>query len=354
MNLVDFAQLTAFDFCAIMGFRNGPDAPAYACRHYWDHQERQLMQNWLTIAREQIENVLDFPIYPKFICGERHGWNRLGLVGPLDVGYVQKIGTKTTDDVDDVSTDLTEDIWQFTVTVDFDDACEARLFHTAANGGEEIFPLTKTISGTTLTVRVYKCALVIPDITIPKDGLDYNNDANYVDEITVKRVYARPGTGANFVWTPNMTSCNSCSPCTEQTQLACPTIRDKRTSQVFVRPATYANNEYTGTSYSAFGNCGRYPKYVEMDYVSYYDENCDADCGVIPSHIKLAILHTALANMPRQPICACSIHKAMFLEDQEILRPPVITPLGAKVGHLQAMTMISTSIIGGGGQFVAI
>jgi hypothetical protein len=354
VNLVDFAELTAYDFCAMMGFRNGPGAQPFACRHFWTHQERLLMQNFLTIAREQVENVLDYPIYPKFICGERHPWNRVGLIGPLDVGYVQKIGTKTTEEIDEVPTDLTEDIWEFNLTVDFEDACEARLFHTVENGEEEIFPLTKSISGTTLTVRVYKCALVIPDIFIPKEGLDYGLDANFVDEIVVKRVYAQRGTGANFVWKPTSSSCSSCSPCTEQTQLACPTIRDKRPSLVDVRPATFAADEYMGASYSAFANCGHYPNQVEIDYVAYYNEDCDADCGRIPQHLKLAILHVALANMPRQPICACAFHKQMFAEDQEILKPVVITPLGAKFGHVTAMTMLSTSIIGGGGQFVAI
>lgn len=315
------------------------------------------MENFLTLARERVEEFLGYPIYPRFVCDERHLWNRSGVVGPMRWGYVQKIGAKTTEEIDTVPTDLTEDVFEFDYTVDFTDACEARIFHTAPNGGEEITPLSKSISGTTLTVRLAKCTLVVPDIIVPKECLNYDDDENFVEDIVLKRVYAQPGTGSDLIWRPNISSCASCSPCVEQSQAACPTIRDKRGGEVYVNPAVYADNAWTSRSLSAFANCGRYPMYSELDYVAYYDEDCDGGCEQIPSHIKLAILHVALADMPRQPICACTFHKQMFAEDQTLptkFDSREFSPFGIKFGHLTAYKMLQMSTIGQGGQLVAI
>lgn len=357
MHLIDFANLTAFDLCAMYGFRNGPGAAQFACKQCWTIQDRIVMENWLNIAREQVEDVLGYPLYPRFICNERQRWNRSGLIGPLKTGYVQKIGTKTEEEIDEVATDLTEDVFEFDLTVDFTNACEALIFHTPENGGEEITPLSRSITGTTLTVRIAKCTLVDPNVEIPKECLDYELDDNFVDEIVVKRVYAQVGTGANLIWSPTSASCGSCSPCMEQSQLACPTIRDHRGSEVYVRPATYANDTWTGTSYAAFGNCGRYPSYVDLDYVAYNDEDCDGDCDMIPNKIKLAILHVALANYPKPQVCACSIHKQMFVEDQQLPRnfsDRLWNPFGPKLGHIIAYNMLRFDAIGQGGQLVAI
>lgn len=357
MHLIDFAQLTQIDLCMMYGFRNGPNAAHFACKTCWSPQERVLMENFLDIARQQVEDFLGYPLYPKFICDERHDWNRIGLIGPLKTGYVQKIGTKTEEDIDEVETDLTEDIFEFDLTVDFTDVCEARVFHTTANGGGEIYPQSRSISGTTLTIKLSKCTLVDPNVEIPKECLDYALESNYVEDIVVKRIYAQQGTGSSLVWRPTSASCGSCSPCTEQTQTACPTIRDRRGGEVYVRPASFANDAWTGTSYSAFANCGRYPSYVDLDYMAYNAEECGEDCTAIPMKIKLAILHVAMANFPKGPPCTCAIHKQMFAEDQQLpnrFPDRIFNPFGVKLGHFTAYHMLLSDPIGAGGQLVAI
>ena len=355
MHLLDFAQVTVYDFCAMMGFKNGPGFAEFSCSHIWSKQDRMLMQSFLNLARERVEEFLGYPLYPRFVCDERHKWNKQGLIGALRWAYVQKVGTKTVDDIATITPDLTDDVFEFDYTIDFSDTCEARLFHTLLNGGEEIIPLSKSLTGNVLTVRVDKCALVDPAVVIPKGGLDYTVDANFVDEILLKRVYAAQGVGSELVWKPTVNSCASCSPCVEQTQDACPTIRDKRGSTLYVSPATFANDVWTGAALSTFGNCARLPSYVDLDYVAYYDEDCDEGCEQIPASIKLAIIHIALADMPGPPVCGCDLHALLFAEDREIPRMlPENNFFGIKLGHIIAQGMLQPFKIGAGGLLIAV
>lgn len=355
MNLKDFADLTAYDFCSMMGFNNGPDAQELGCARVWTKQDRILMEMYLGNAQDRVEEYLGFPVSPRFVCGERHSWNRHGLIGPLRWGYVQKIGTQTTLDIDTIMTDLTDDVFEFTEAVTFTDACEARVFYGNDKGGAEIPTISKSIIAGVLTVQIEKCALVDPTVVIPQNGLDYTDDNNFVTEVDLKRVYAQAGVGSDLIWRPTTSSCGTCSPCVEQSQLACPTIRDKRESALYLRPATFAEGVWTGTS---FANCwGRGPDYAELDYMACYDEDCAEDCcGNIPAAIKLAIVHVALADMPR-PVCGCTIHAATFAEDAQIPgdgRLIITTDFGIKLGHIIAQNLLKPYRIGMGGLLVAI
>lgn len=354
MDLSWFASATAYDFCSMMGFYNGPDAQQLACSRVWSKQDRLLMSSYLENAKDRVEHYLGYPLTPRFICDERKPWNVRGLVGPLNWGYLQKFGTRTEEDVEEITlldADLADDTVTITATVDFTDTCEARLFHTDANGGEEIYPISKSITGTTLTLVVNKCALVDPTVIIPENGLDYETLSNFVHELVIKRIYADPGTGTSLIWYPNTSSCNACSPCTEQSQLACPTIREKRNSSAFLRPASFANDEWIG---AAFSNCNRYPDAVELDYLAYYDEDCRDGCERIPLTLQWSIIHVALADMPR-PVCGCTVHSATFREDADFPRfLPRDNPFGIKIGHIIAYNQLKHMAIGQGGLLLAI
>lgn len=358
MRLDHFAQFTAYDMCSMYGFSNGPEAPDLGCDRIWTRQDRLLMTNYLNNARERVEEILGFPIYPRFICDERLRWNRRGIIAPLKWGYVQKVGTKTTEDVSTFGPlDLSDDFIDITQTVDFTDACEARIFHTTANGGEEIYPFSKSIVGTNFTAAIEKCKLVDPAISIPDGGLDYDVDNNFVTSVVIKRVYAAPGTGSNLVWEPSHSSCGNCSPCEEGLQTACPTIRERRNSSVLVRAADFVDGEWTTAPLANYPWCSGYPDWVDLDYVAYLNEDCEEDCNAIPSNIKLAIIHVALADLPHLP-CGCNIHSATFKEDSMIpgtaeWRVGVqSSPFGIKMGHLTAWLLLQPFLIGGGGLMV--
>lgn len=347
-NLSYFATVTAFDLCSMYGFHNGPDSEELSCSRVWSKQDRLLMSNYLAAAKEKVERFLGYPLTPKFVCDERVSWNR-GLIGPLKWGYLQKFGTKTEVDVATITPlDLTEDTVEVEATVTFTDLCEARFFLAADKGGGEVFPFNKEIASGTLTGYFHKCTLVDPTIPIPENGLDYEDDANFVDSLIVKRIYATPGTGATIIWEPNSYGCSSCTPCVETSQSACPWIRDRRLSLATVQAAAWDTDHWSGM---AFANCGRYPDLVSVDYMAYNDEDCES-CDEISPEFMSAIIHVALADMPRS-VCGCNVHQATFQEDSQFADSALLAIstnfFGIKVGHIIAESTLKSLTIGQGG-----
>lgn len=345
-NLRWFSEATAYDLCSLHGFYNGPDSQELGCSRVWSKQDRLLMSSYLRSAQDRVEQFLGYPLTPKFIPRERIDWKCRGLQGPLKWGYVQKIGSKTTEIVDTFSpieVDCTEVTVE--VDVDFTDTCEARFFYTTEKGGGEIFAFSKVIEDGALTARFDKCSLVDPTVPIPANGLDYNDKSNFVDDVVVKRIYASPGTGASLIWQPYALGCSTCTPCVETSQDACAIIQQNRLSFLLTSPAEWVNNAWSSR---AFSNCNRYPDSLELSYLAYFAED-GSDCDDIPATMRWAIIHVALADMPRS-VCGCNVHTATFEEDSQIPNDiPENNFFGIKIGHIIAEKILAQFALGQGG-----
>jgi len=113
----------------------------------------------------------------------------------------------------------------------------------------EIRPLKTQLVGTTLTVWIKAWQLFQPQLyeALDAEGINADDVAVYVDEITFYLEYTAPEHQVQFLWLPDMT-CSSAA-CARAVQCGCFTIADFRPGFVVPSPATYSAGVFTSANW---------------------------------------------------------------------------------------------------------
>jgi hypothetical protein len=200
----------------------------------------------LARAEEMREQELGYHLAPKYINDEEYDEIKYPLV--LRRKHLIAIGSKKCDTVQlgyplvlSVLGVINDPVVISINPYSYTDTSEIKVYF--AGETIEIHPSKITISGGTLTIYIPRCRLLKLTIDTNCDEPLYEDDANFVATVDVKRCYTDVSDGLFKVWTHGC-----CDPCdtaiAEVTELQYPRITDKRLAIVRYEPATY--NSTTG------------------------------------------------------------------------------------------------------------
>lgn len=305
--LAFYAQHLGMGECAFWGVNSDDDTGT--CKSIWTLDNRRMVANYLCQAQGEIENILGYPLEPKWFTDELHTLCR--RTNKMETTWKHFIsgGVRATSTiaaaavVDDSADPYTIGPIATTVT----DISEVHLYHVGSD--QEVTPSYVDITGGFLTAEIPQCRMVLPEY--------YNNptagwaitDAVFADELDVVRVYNDPSTQAEFVKANCSGTCGACR-CTEETSPGCIKGSDYPLGIVTVSPATYA-----GGTWSVSGAlCGCYSG-VRLNY--------RAGLQTLTPDLIDAIIRLAHSRMPHTP-CGCDPVKAFWENDYAI--PQFMTP----------------------------
>lgn len=299
VSLASYAQIIRYRECAFWGVRNEDDQE-YECRSIWIKAERDDIAHHLAEAQHELEVEVKFPLAARWFADEDHPW-----AYPLRANWCRIIeaGVRAESNIElDAAINHATDPATITVTTTVTDESEIRVYYPASLGVEddvEIDPSDIDIAGGTATIYVPRCRMVHPQFADnPREGLSYDNLANFLSVVDVKRVYNDPSTHATLVWPHSCTSASLCDcTCDEYTHDGCIYLRDAYLGLLDTLPASYSAGAWTRTTATC---CGE-PERVRVNYragLRYADDpglwRKMQDAVVRLAHVKMA-----------EPACAC-------------------------------------------------
>lgn len=305
ISLARYAQIIGYAECAFFGV-NAPGNVALACRTIWTLEQRRNIAKYLAEAQSAIEDVVRYPLSPKWFVNEEHDlrcpvmadWTRIIAAGVRAESVIEEGATVVLS-----SGNAINDPASIAVATSVTNADEIHIYHPDSQA--EIFPSSIAISGGTATIEIPRCRLVA-DQDNPPEGWEYADDANFLDEVDVRRVYNDPSTNATLVTQGGTCNCGSCS---EEIGTACMFITDKQIGAVSVRPATYTGAAWLTTSTL----CRGYAR-VRLNYL--------AGLTTLSPLLEDAIVRLAHAKMPNEP-CGCDVAQGVWKRDRNI--PDLLT-----------------------------
>lgn len=315
--LARYAQILGINECAFWGVTGSDD---YACHKVWTLEERRRLARYLAEAQDEIEQLVGYPLSPRYFASEQHPYlptvhTRWGKV--IETGIKATSAISTGAAVNHATDPAVIGPIATTVT----DEGEIRVYYPASLVGSdteaEINPSRITISGGNVTIQIPRCRMVHPTyIDNPDAGLDYTNTATYfLQTVDVKRVYTDASTQGVLVW-PHKDSDGRCSclcgcdNCSESTETACLYVRNGETGAIDVMQADYASGAWSAKCETCY--CSR----PELARVSY-------KAGItVTRQLEECIIKLAHTKMPFA-VCSCDITAKAWEADRFI--PPVLT-----------------------------
>ncbi len=335
ISLARYAQRIGYQDCAFWGVLYSGDA-TYECRRVWTGADRQMIEDYLRQAQEQIEAEIGYFLAPSWVEAERHTY-RDPLV--LEHGYV--IGGGVRSDVkigDSVSIDHTADPAAVTATIGTIDVKDVRIYHEDTD--IEITPSGYTEDGAgNVIFTIPLCRLVDPAYADnDENGLDYGDAATWrAARVDVRAIMNDTSEQAELIWRHQCTTTCLQRKCEDYRKTACVYVRNTRAGIVDVTRADYSAGTWTAVTTCETCYRGR-PQWVEISYYS--------GLTTLTRQAEDAIIRLAHVLMPHEP-CACGPGEWMWTRDRKV--PEILTPqqaacpwgtqAGAYFAWRQAQTM---------------
>lgn len=164
----------------------------------------------------------------------------------------------------------------------------------------EVRPITATLSGTTLTVRIPMWCLFRPQLQEAHNATGINADAaaSYVDELLFYREYDDPETQVQFLW--GEPGCRTAA-CATSIQAGCFSTPDPRNGTVVPRPGTWDGSNFTIADWTEV----REPDSVRFWYRAGYVPEIPSGCEPLGDYWANLIAILATSRLER-PLCTCS------------------------------------------------
>lgn len=325
VTLALYQKVINYPVCAFFGVNmTGELLPRGSCRIV-SKDNRDMIQNALAEAQQEIEQVTDYPLQPKWFANEQHQYGPIapGLryrkwqVAPviltkknkvIEIGIRAETTISAGEAVDQTSDPAVIGPVATTVT----DESEIHIFHPGTD--VEIDPSSITIAGGNVTITVPRCRTVLASLVDnPSQGLDYTDLANFESTVDVKRIYNDSSTEATLV---HPKRCG----CTEDTESGCLYIDDAEIGVLEIS----RNNADTC-------NCRCTPEFVRINYRAGLNNVGDA----VQQQVRDTVIRLAHSKMPYEP-CGCDVGANMWRRDREIpatlTRERVNCPFGLSNG----------------------
>lgn len=210
VSLHRYARIVGYTEWAFFGISH-PDNQLYQLRKIWRKDQREDIQGYLAQAQSMIEDVVEFPLKPRWIADERHDYS-------LDIlsrwCKVIESGVMASEDISlGAIVDLTSEPAVVTVIPVSSDLSpdEVRVFYPSTD--EEIFPSSVVVEPAPVSfgVGVYQLVVRIPRARIveysklqnPEEGWVWNDDSNFQTSVDIVRVYNDPSVQAKAFYREN-------------------------------------------------------------------------------------------------------------------------------------------------------
>jgi hypothetical protein len=366
-------------------------------QHAWQNNDiisREDIAQAIYDAETDIANVLGYPVAPEYITAESHAWAKFydrsvisasGAVRgesksvPTRYGKVVEVGRRALSLIDADATvtysDPDEDDWNELATITASTSLTSTdgiKLYTAGKAGDprwEIRPiLSKSISGSTLTITLKSWLLIDPELweaypttTEAPTPIDIEDPDTFVTTVDIYREYTdSTNYPAQFTWNASTTgyfcsTCNGlgCPSCTPTTQNGCLQIKDTDRGFVIPTPATYASGWTVGA-----WSIARDPDSVKLWYQAGNRSEgflAGLDNDPLDQYLAQAIAWLAIARLEAPP-CGCGRVQAQFeylrRDVSEVDRtraviisvigPEMVTnPFGTRQGEVRAWNRIA-------------
>lgn len=312
VRLARYAQIVGWSECAFFGV-NSPNEEGDPCRPIQTLDQRRMIARYLTEAQDEIEQVCNFPLYPRWIENEQHPYKmivRTKYSKILDVGVRAVSVIASGASVDHTSDPAVVGPVATTVT----DVAEVRVCHPGTD--IEIDPSSIAISGGVMTISIPRCRMVTnAECDNPESGLDYTDTSPtgpFERNVDVKRVYNDTSTQGILVW-PHRSSATclclctcGCANCSEFTETACEYIQNKEYGLIDVMLASQSGGVWKAICPRCFCNA---PSLVRLNYRAGLDP--------LTEQATDAVIRLAHSKMPSPP-CGCGPLNELWTRDRHI------------------------------------
>lgn len=311
-----YAQLTGYSECALYGVNRSGDPHSDCGDRIWGLSQRLLLVKYLREAQDEIEDVVGYPLAPRWISAEQHPLcpSGVGCYDPVQTQYgkVLAAGRKAVSSVAaGAAVSYASEPAQVVVATSVTDPTELQVLHPGST--LEINASDISIAGGNATISIPRCRLVLEAaMDNPEGGLDYADNANFETTVDVQRVSNDPSVNAELVYfhrsDPDSGGCG-CLECGEATASACLTLTNPTIGAFDIARATYANGAWTplnGHTRHCYRNA---PDAVRLYY--------KAGISPLPYRAEDTILRLAHAKMPTAP-CGCEVLRALWARDTRI------------------------------------
>lgn len=319
VKLARYAQLAQYSEDQFFGVNNSATQQE-ACNPIWTHAMRAMLAKYLAEAQEEIEQVVGYPLFPRWIVNEQQEyafpaharWGKVIEGGFRNTANIQLAGAVSH------ATDPAV-IGPFATTVTDED--EIAVFHPGTE--IEIYPSAMTLAGGFVTLYIPRARLVKESyLDNPDDGWTYSDippsvTSPFESTVDIVRVYNDPSIQGGLIW-PHRTAATCdcdcvycCGNCSEYSVNGCIYVRNGEIGTVDVLDAAYADGVWTATCPVCYCDA---PEYLRLNY--------RAGLTPLTKQAEDAVIRLAHAKMP-QPPCGCGTIQEMWTRDRNV--PEVLT-----------------------------
>lgn len=339
LTLDRYQEIMRLPIAAFNGLNKPEETPQFECSTIWKQSDRDYVAQSLMSAEEMREQELGYPLAPKYFVEEQEYGHPITLLNK----HLIQIGERKYADVS-LAAALTlsaggviNDPVTLTIATTLTDASEIHVYYPGES--VEIKPYSVVISGGTLTIKLHRSRLVDPALLDDRDDhLYYNDDANFIATVDVKRVYYDVATGADYVWDLAECGLTLNQQIVEATQTAYTNIRDNRLAIVDTLPAVYSAGNWTQASFSQ----NKLPRWIRVRYLA------GRQTSMMTEMQTARLAHTLMPNKP----CSCPTVHQYWQEDTT--KGDILTPYGQRQGAIDAWLTDSRQKIGQGGKIPAM
>ena len=338
LTLDRYQEIMRLPINAFNGLNQPEEEPQYQCSTIWKQSDRDYIAEHSAQAEEMRRRELGYHLASKYeVCDFEFGAPLI-----IDRKYLIQIGTQTVDATVGPGTALVlgvetapNDPVTVTIATTLTDASEIKIYYPGED--VEIRPSSLEIVGNNIEIEIPRARLVLPALNDNReDHLSYYINANFLDEIDVKRVYYDISTGLSYLWEGWQVSCSSLA---DTGQVGWHRIRNTRLGIIDHRPATYTGSLATRAVWS---HCV-WPLWIRLRFQS----GRRSSMGTEIETVRLS--HTL---MPNKPDSCPTVH---MYWDEDIIgdddERPVFTPYGYRRGAMRAWVSDSRNKVGVGGKF---
>lgn len=307
LSLERYAQLTGYSECAIFGVNKTGEDHGDCDNRIWTLSTRLLVVKYLREAQDEIEQVVGYPLSPRWFEAEQHPFSF-----PVHSQWMKviEVGQRTVNDISLGETvDYTNDPAEVLVNTSVTDPNEIHVFHPGSD--LEVNPSSISIVAGVATIKIPRCRLVLEaEMDNEASGLDYTDDANFEAEVDVKRIYTDPSVNAKLVYFHHTSDVCTCSAltCGEIETDACLTVHNSKTGAMGPLRATYQSAAWTPLV--SLRPCYRpTPDVVRLYY--------KAGMTRLSYQAEDTILRLAHAKMPSSP-CGCDVLQQLWARDTHV------------------------------------
>lgn len=357
-------------------------------QHAWQYSDaasREDVARCIAEAETAIENIVGYRLLPSWEEDEWHetvrafrpelfktSMNQRGFADSVKTDWGQFLtgGIRSSDLItraapinwSDNDGDGYKETGTVTIATSVLNGCELRAYYPGKDGDPawEIRPVNVILGGGAADVSFRRelCVLEsISELLANRDvpGADGMDDADFLDEVDIYRVYNDPQRQVQMLWEPNMLSCGGCGNggcpvCAYATQYGCLHARGRRDVGLAVySPAVWSPTDFTFTNTSLVQS--RQPDAVRLWYYAGLRGNGCEDI-LMDNRWARAVSYYATALLDRT---SCTCNAARFnhwqvdlafssgsdeLDSYKVSRDDLDNPFGTRRGMVHAWRTI--------------